>query len=73
MAIYHKLTHTLYGVLSGKRKWPYQLYLCFESILFFSFFISKLEHLIFNLITTITMIIIQLHHLVCTNLAHIHH
>ena len=58
MAIYPKPTHTLYGVLSGKTKWTYQLYLFLEPILFFSFFFSKLEHLILNLVTTITIIII---------------
>ena len=47
-AIYSKPTHTLYDVLSGKTKWSYQLYLWFELILFFSFFFSKLEHLIFK-------------------------
>jgi hypothetical protein len=32
--------------LTSKTKWPYQIYLCLEPILFFSFFFSKLEHLI---------------------------
>jgi len=56
MAINLKSSHTPYSVLTGIAKWPFCLYLCLESILFFSFFFSKLEHLIHHILaTSITM------------------
>ena len=72
MAIYPKPSHTLYNVLTNKTKWPYCLYHCIEPILVFSFFFSKLEHLITIFLATSTiMSAIWLHHLECTNLSHV--
>jgi hypothetical protein len=62
--IYPKSNHTLYGVLIGETKNSHIGYTFALSLfLFFSFFFSKLEHLIHLLATSITMNAILLHHL----------